>query len=162
MEESAVVDKFRNKLKARGAKGIMSIRRCFKIADDDESKSLNQYELEKLCNDYSIGLTKNEVQDLFKLFDPNNSGSINYDEFLRGVVGEMNNFRKELVKRSFEKLDTNRNGTVEVEDIRGVYNTKKHPDVLAGKKTGDEVLAEFLDTFESHFSLLVRYLFNYY
>ena len=30
----------------------------------------------------------------------------------------------------------------------------KHPDVLSGKKTEDEVLAEFLDTFEYHFSLL--------
>jgi len=161
-KEESAVDKFRNKLKARGSRGIMALRRCFMICDDDNSKSLNQYELEKICNDYRIGLTKNEVQYLFKSFDTNNNRSIDYEEFLRGVVGEMNNFRKELVKRAFEKLDTNRNGIVEVEDIRGVYNAKLHPDVLAGKKTEDEVLAEFLDTFEYHFTLLVRYLFNYY
>ncbi len=30
----------------------------------------------------------------------------------------------------------------------GVYNAKLHPDVKAGKKTEDEILGEFLDTFE--------------
>ena len=40
-------------------------------------------------------------------------------------------------------------------DIRGVYNAKNHPDVKSGKKTEDDILGEFLDTFEIHFALLV-------
>jgi len=153
--EESVVDKFRSKLKARGTRGIMSIRRCFMICDDDNSKSLNFYELDKICNDYRFGLSKNEVQALFKAFDLNNNGSIDYEEFLHGVVGEMNNFRSSITKRAFEKLDRDHSGVVEVEDIRGVYNGKYHPDVLSGRKTEDEILAEFLDTFEYHFTLLV-------
>ena len=43
---------------------------------------------------------------------------------------------------------------LEVDDIKGTYNASRHPDVQSGKKTEDEVLAEFLDTFEYHFSLL--------
>ena len=39
-------------------------------------------------------------------------------------------------------------------DIEGVYNAKLHPDVKAGRKTEQEVLQEFLDTFELHFSML--------
>ena len=39
-------------------------------------------------------------------------------------------------------------------DIEGVYNAKLHPDVKAGRKTEQDVLQEFLDTFELHFSLL--------
>jgi Ca2+-binding EF-hand superfamily protein len=153
--EGSAVDKFRNKLKARGSRGIMAIRRCFMICDDDNSKSISPHELEKICHDYRIELTKQEVQMLFKHFDLNGNGSIDYDEFLHGVVGEMNSFRKGMVKKAFEKLDANHNGMVEVDDIRGVYNGKHHPDVLAGKKTEDEILAEFLDTFEYHFTLLV-------
>jgi len=30
----------------------------------------------------------------------------------------------------------------------GVYDTSKHPDVIKGTKTPDQVLAEFLETFE--------------
>lgn len=78
---------------------------------------------------------------------------MSYDEFLRGVIGEMNQNRRNLVKKAFDKLDKNRNGIVELDDIKGVYNAKNHPDVKLGKKTEDEVLSEFLDTFELHYSL---------
>ena len=72
---------------------------------------------------------------------------------MRSVVGEMTAFRKALVKRAFDKLDQNKNGIIEIDDIKSFYNAKHHPDVKAGKKTEDEVLAEFLDTFELHHSL---------
>lgn len=72
---------------------------------------------------------------------------------MRSVVGEMNPFRKQLVRRAFEKLDKNSNGLIELDDIKGVYNAKFHPEVKAGKKTEDEVLYEFLDTFELHHSI---------
>lgn len=88
------------------------------------------------------------------MFDLNGDGVISYDELLRGVVGEMNDFRRAFVKRAFDKLDKNGSGIVEIDDLKGVYNAKHHPDVKIGKKTEEEVLAEFLDTFELHYSLL--------
>lgn len=42
---------------------------------------------------------------------------------------------------------------LELNDLKGVYNASQHPDVKAGKKTEEEVLCEFLDTFEMHHSL---------
>ena len=65
----------------------------------------------------------------------------------------MNAFRKQLVRRAFDKLDGNGNGIIELDDIKKVYNAKFHPEVKSGKKTEDEVLGEFLDTFELHHSL---------
>lgn len=87
------------------------------------------------------------------MFDINGDGSISYDELMRSVIGEMNPFRKQLVKRAFDKLDRNGNGIIEIDDIKGVYNAKFHPEVKAGKKTEEEVLFEFLDTFELHHSI---------
>ena len=72
---------------------------------------------------------------------------------MRSVVGEMNNYRKALVKRAFEKLDRNGNGIVELNDIKCFYNAKMHPDVRSGKKTEDDLLTEFLDTFQLHHAL---------
>jgi hypothetical protein len=31
-----------------------------------------------------------------------------------------------------------------------VYNAKFHPDVKSGKRSEDEILGEFLETFETH------------
>lgn len=151
-----VLLKFRDKLAARGTRGIMGIRRSFKICDDDNSRSIDSNEFIKLVKDYRIELNEQEVKKLFSIFDSDRSGQVDYDEFLKGVVGEMNDNRKALVKKAFNKLDKNRNGNIEVDDLKGVYSAKNHPDVKAGKKTEDEVLAEFLDNFEYHFSILVN------
>lgn len=148
------LEKFRAALARRGIRGIMSIRRSFMIADDNNDKTIDLSEFTKLCRDYRIPLDDKEIKGLFKEFDLDRSGSINYDEFVRGVTERMNNRRKIIVKKAFQKLDKNGNGKVELDDIRGVYNASKHPEVKAGKKTEDEVLGEFLDTFEYHFNLL--------
>jgi Ca2+-binding EF-hand superfamily protein len=65
----------------------------------------------------------------------------------------MNQFRKNLAEKAFKIMDKDRSGTLNIDDIKGVYNGKLHPDVKAGKKTEDEILGEFLDTFELHYSL---------
>ena len=139
---------------SRGARGILGLRRIFKIMDDDNSGYLDQNEFNKALKDYRVTVTPEEGKKLFRIFDVNGDGSISYDEFLRMVIGEMNHPRKNLVKRAFDKIDRNRNGIVELDDLKGVYNAKNHPDVKLGKKTEDEVLSEFLDTFEMHYALL--------
>ena len=98
-------------------------------------------------------MSPEECRKLFDIFDLNQDDTVSYDELMRSVVGEMNPYRKALVKRAFDKLDDNKNGIIELDDIKRFYNAKFHPDVKAGKKTEDEVLGEFIDTFELHHSL---------
>ena len=52
------------------------------------------------------------------------------------------------MKASFAKLDRDGSGVIDINDIKGVYNARNHPDVKSGKKTEDEILGEFLETFE--------------
>lgn len=39
---------------------------------------------------------------------------------------------------------------MDINDIKNYYNCKRHPDVISGKKTEEDVLMEFLETFEVH------------
>ena len=149
-----VIEKLRKVISKRGTRGIMSIRREFMIADNDNNKTVDINEFRKFCHDYRIPLNQNEIQTLFSELDRNRNGKIDYEEFLRGVVGEMNDRRRKIVLQVFNVFDKNQNGVIEMDDIRENYNAKFHPDVQSGKKTEEEVLAEFLDTFEYQFSLL--------
>ncbi len=111
------------------------------------------YEFKKAIKDFRIPIPEKSVDRLFELFDRNKSNSIDYDEFLRGVRGEMNGFRRALSEKAFRVMDKDRSGVLNINDIKGVYNAKMHPDVKAGKKNEEEVLGEFLDTFEAHYAM---------
>ena len=114
---------------------------------------MDDYEFKKAIKDFRINIQDKDIDRLFYIFDRDRSGRINYDEFLRGVRGEMNKFRKQLAEKAFRIMDKDKSGVLNINDIKGVYNAKMHPDVKQGKKTEEEVLGEFLDTFEMHYSL---------
>jgi len=50
-------------------------------------------------------------------------------------------------------MDRDGNGWLDMNDIKGVYTAKSHPDVLAGRKSEEQILMEFLETFEVHHSI---------
>ena len=147
MEQLA--EQLKTKLASRGARGVIGLQRQFKIMDDDNSKSLSKYEFNKAMTDYMLGFSAAENSALFEYFDVDNSGSVSYDEFIRAVRGPMNMTRKKIVAQAFKKLDKDGNGWIDINDVRGVYNARKHPEVLSGKKTEDNILQEFLETFET-------------
>ena len=56
----------------------------------------------------------------------------------------MNVRRLNLVGMAFAVLDKTGDGQVTIDDLKGVYDTSKHPDVISGKITEDEALVGFM------------------
>jgi Ca2+-binding EF-hand superfamily protein len=144
-----LLERLRTKLASRGSRGIIGLSKQFRIMDDNHSMSLDKYEFNKAMQDYMLGFTEGEIGRLFSFFDYDRSGLVEYDEFIRTVRGPMNPNRKAVVAKAFTVLDKDKGGFVDINDIRGTYNASRHPDVLAGKKTEQQILQEFLETFET-------------
>jgi Ca2+-binding EF-hand superfamily protein len=109
---------------------MIGLGKSFRIMDDNNSRSLDMYEFTKAMKDYMLGFSDGEIKSLFQFFDSDNSGQIDYDEFLRALIGPMPPARKKIVFQAYGKLDRDGNGHVDINDIKGVYNAKSHPDVL--------------------------------
>jgi len=121
--------------------------------DDNHSMSLDKFEFSKAMQDYMLGFSEGEIATLFATMDRDHSGLIEYDEFLRDIRGPMNAFRLAIVAKAFKIMDKDGNGYLDYNDIKDVYNAKFHPDVKSGKKTEQQVLQEFLETFEAHHNM---------
>lgn len=130
-----LVERLRTKLASRGARGIIGLGKQFRIMDDNNSRSLDIYEFTKAVKDYMLGFSDSEIKTLFGYFDSSRDGSVDYDEFIRILRGPMNPMRKKFVAQAYNKLDKDRSGYIDINDIKGVYNATKHPDVMSGKKT---------------------------
>lgn len=69
--------------------------------DDDGSKTLSKAEFEKACRDFKTDISSVDVGLLFNAFDINRDGVIQYDDFLRAIRGDLNDYRKSIVIRAF-------------------------------------------------------------
>ena len=141
-------------MKKRGSRGIMGMRRFFMIYDEDNSGKLTFQNFYKYITRFLIPLTKGNAAALFKLYDRQVSGVINYDSLIKELVGKLSESRKNLVNSAFNKLDESKKGVLNINVIKEGFNPKGHPDVINGKKTEQEVLSEFLDNIDYHFNLL--------
>ena len=140
----------------RGYIGIMSMRRTFMLVDENSTKEISFDEFEKIFKTYRYDLSETEINNLFNYFDKEGNGYIKYEEFLNELCNNLNQFRKDILKQVFNKLDEKEKGFVTVGIIRHEYNPKGNPLVRQGKRSEDEILAEFLDVLEYHFNLLIE------
>ena len=83
-----------------------------------------------------------------KYYDIDGDGNISYDEFMNGLKDELTERRVNMVKKAFMMLDKDGSGKVTISDIAGIYDVSMNPEFLEGRKTKDEILAEFLNNFD--------------
>lgn len=73
--------------------------------DNSKDRKLDRKEFMWGLKENGHDLSPAEYERLFKYFDRNNDGRLDYDEFLRGIRGDLNDRRRGLVHLAFKKLD---------------------------------------------------------
>ena len=148
----SIMARIRERITERGAVGIRGIGRLFRVADDDGSKSLDLYvELPKLLGDMGVLMNKTEIAELARMLDRNGDGRITYDEFIYHFAPPMNRFRTDAVNQAFDYLDRNRNGVLELDDLRQTYPTVANPTRTVRRVTPQEVMFQnLLGTFDKN------------
>eukprot|EP01005_Ploeotia_sp_CARIB1_P001981 NODE_88_length_1654_cov_479.903733_g86_i0.p1 GENE.NODE_88_length_1654_cov_479.903733_g86_i0~~NODE_88_length_1654_cov_479.903733_g86_i0.p1 ORF type:complete len:417 (+),score=82.60 NODE_88_length_1654_cov_479.903733_g86_i0:252-1502(+) len=132
-----------------GNNGIRGLSRSFRIMDDNNDHKINKNEFRTGMQDYGIELKSPEWDELFSLFDRDGDGNVCVTEFLRAIRGTLNPRRKAIVDKAYNAFDLDKNGTIDLNDLRERYDASRNPLVLQGKKTQDEVLRDFLNTFDN-------------
>jgi Ca2+-binding EF-hand superfamily protein len=99
--------------------------------------------------DIGISLNEDEALAVLKHFDRNGNGMVSFDEFLRAIRGEINSNRLVWIKKAYQKLDVNGDGTVKLDDIAKLYDVSKHPDVTKGRKDPKQVYLEFMKLWDT-------------
>jgi len=132
---------------SRGARTIRGLGRVFRTMDDSGNRKVDAQEFFVGLNECGCNLTKEETDALLSHFDTDQDGHVNFDEFLAGIRGRLNEVRQEVVDLAFQKFDSDGSGCITASDLRVVYSVESHPKVISGEITEDEAFLEFLANF---------------
>ncbi|XP_062582830.1 calcyphosin-like protein isoform X1 [Saccostrea cucullata] len=148
---SELFDRMRNKCLSRGCGGIKDLAVVFRKMDIDYSKRLSKEELKNGTDLYGLQLNDSDVNVLFVSFDMDENKTIDFSEFLFRLRPKMSRERQDVIMESFDKLDANGDGHLNLDDLKVVYaaNARNHPKYLSGEWTEDEVLRSFLDSIDT-------------
>lgn len=130
---------------------MITLKRQFAIADADGSGNLSQEEFENVIRDFRIpGVTINDSQRLFSLFDANDNGTVDFNEIMVALCADFAEKRLRIVNECFDKMDKNNNGVLEMEEVKASFDASRDPMVVVGLKNEDQVRDAFFDMFDKH------------
>jgi Ca2+-binding EF-hand superfamily protein len=151
LDRGDVVEKIRTKIVERGgAHGIKNISKFMAIMDENGDKKLTREEFKQGLRDYGIDITQTELEQVFLYFDRDRNGFIDFEEFLIGLKGNLNDRRKKFVRMAFNILDKDKSGEITKQEILNVYDFNWHPEVRTGSKTVKEAAKEFLSHWDGN------------
>ena len=117
----------------------------------NEDKTTNTTNLETLLSTIKLlqlDINPDDIINFYACLDYTQSGKVSTDEILRVIVGEISERRKISIITKFGEMDKNKTGYLPILFLKKVYNAKFHPDCFLRKKPENEVLDEFMFTFE--------------
>uniref|UniRef100_A0A7M4FUK0 Calcyphosine 2 n=1 Tax=Crocodylus porosus TaxID=8502 RepID=A0A7M4FUK0_CROPO len=138
----------RNKLSKRGVRIVTGLGKYFRQLDKKGNGVLSKADFKQALKIFHLEVSEQDFESLWFILDDNRNDEVDYGEFTRALFGEMNEYRKAFVRKAYMKLDFNKTGSVPLVDIRKCYCAKKHPQVLSGDATEEEIKSSFLETLQ--------------
>ncbi|XP_007941898.2 calcyphosin-2 [Orycteropus afer afer] len=142
----AIQDVLKVKLHKRGVRILTGLGKYFQQLDKEGSGFLDKADCKQALKRFNLEVSEKDFESLWLILNGCGSGKVDYGEFKRAITGEMNEYRKSFVRKAFMKLDFNKTGSVSITDIRKCYCAKKHPQVISGHSTEEEIKSSFLET----------------
>jgi len=143
-----ILNSLKRQIKKRGGTGMIGLSRKFRIMDDSGDGELQFCEFKKAMREMDFDLNDKDLHKMFDHFDADGGGTVSYEEFIQGVRDPLSERRLALIKQAFAIIDKDGSGVIEAHEVAGAFDASKHPEVISGKKTAQQVLEDFLKTFD--------------
>lgn len=146
--ESLIITNLRKELVQRShVNGYIALERTFRRACG-RTKTLPLCDFIKVIKDLGLCMTDTESRVLFDFFDVKGMGLLDYREFIAGIRPRLSKSRLDLVVTAFKCLDREGAGIIDASLVISAYDPSGHPDVFLGVKSPEEVMEEWLSTFD--------------
>lgn len=113
---------------------IIELKKIFMELDKNGDGSISFEELQNGLGDRE---NADELMEVLRAADTDNSGEINYTEFLAATMSAQTFLREEYLKTAFQMFDTDNSGTIDRSELRTLLAGEEFKDVY----TDDQIMA---------------------
>ncbi|KRX00275.1 Protein kinase-like domain [Pseudocohnilembus persalinus] len=102
-------------------KDILDLHKIFKQLDKNQDGYLSLQELQEGFQNEDVlqdEESKQKIQEVFEKLDLNNSGSIDYSEFIAASLQLQQHFQENQLKYIFNYIDTDKNGKLSLQELK--------------------------------------------
>ncbi|GMF53230.1 unnamed protein product [Phytophthora fragariaefolia] len=156
---ASVLRKLQFVLRGRGIQALVELGRCLRLGDADGDSMLTlgefrhalqkSYEATSATTQNYTPLSDADLRGLFRHLDCDRMGYVPVDSALDLVRGTMSASRLRLVHSAYQTL-ARETGTAMLDacDVIQRYDSSRHPDVIAQRKSEEQCFREFVENFD--------------
>ena len=135
--------------------------KLFTFIKNLKSRELNKSfisinDLYNIFQDMRINIPYDELKILFNFANKNDNDIISIEQLINIIKGNLNEQRKLYIEQIFSKIDKEQTKKISIDLLKNTFNSKKHPEVINGLKSEEEVFEQFcfsLDLFCELYSI---------
>ena len=148
-----ILEQLKQKLRIRGIRGLLYLHKQFLLSCPNLMR-ISYNDFINILKGQHLFFNDNEYKILFNSFSYDNY--LLFSKFIREFKKKLNENKLNEVNNIFSILDLENTGNVNINQIKMNFDAKNHPEVISGKKTEEEILLEFIDSFQIN-----NYILNY-
>lgn len=132
------------KLQRFGAKGILKLSASLRKYDTDLSNLITIDEYQASLEELRIDFTPEEIRGMFRYLEsPKREGFMDYALLIRDLTSGMSATRRDIIRSTFDRFDAAQIRSVDLKQLKTLFNPRNHYDVKNGRRHADEVMDDF-------------------
>lgn len=143
---SSVVFDLRSQLSKQGEHAIRRLETAFAVNDTDSSSFFDFDELQEVLRKCGLFVKLQNLSEFFRHLDKSKSKKISYHDFLNEIKVPLSDARARVVDAVYDKLS--KIGAVTLQSLKASYDPSRHPKVLSGQRSRDQMFQEFAAALE--------------
>ena len=113
-KNSRIIKKLKKEILTQGSDILFNILKTLIKFDVENNGKIDLDEFSRLCYEYNINLTPDEIKTIFGCFDPSRTGKIFYEDLYNIIHDPLNDSRMVLVDNLYNNLNKNNRGNLEI------------------------------------------------
>ena len=145
-----VLSRYRQKLLEKGANTIATLPRVFHSLPSYDGRSrVSEADFFGALERAGLHIIKEEAVLISRFIDREGSSMLDFEEFLFALRGTPNEVRQKTIDYVYHIFDKENRGEADANEMKKVFNCRKHPKFQMGKLSEDQMFYLYLKNFNN-------------